>query len=319
MLKIGKIELHQPILLAPMEDVTDVSYRLLCKELGADIVYTEFINSDGLIRKCKQAKKKLTILEEERPIGIQIYGHNIDSMVQAAIIAEDVNPDFIDINAGCWVKKVSRRGAGSGLLREPDHFFKLVNAVVNAVSLPVTVKTRIGWDADSINILDIAKRVEDAGAVVLTVHCRTRAQGHTGISDWSWINQIKKVISIPVVLNGGVMNAEDVKKVYETTNADGVMIARGAIGCPWVFQEAKEIMKFGNLISKNTLKNRINICLKHLDRHIEYKGERVGITAFRKYYSGYFKGFHKAAEIRKKLVLLTEKKEIYDMLYSLVD
>ena len=319
MLKIGKLELGKAVLLAPMEDVTDISYRLLCKELGADIVYTEFVNSDGLIRNCQRAHQKMKLLPEERPAGIQIYGHNIESMVESAKLAQKHQPDVLDINAGCWVKKVSTRGAGSGLLKDPKYFYELVKQVVEISSVPVTVKTRLGWDSDSINILDIAKRVEDAGAVALTLHCRTRSMGHSGQADWSWIDKVKTAIHIPVIVNGSIMEAADVKKAFETTMADGVMIARGAIGNPWIFREAKEVIDAGKITTPITAIERIKICLRHLQRHIEYKGLKRAIPSFRKYYVGYLKGMPNSIQVRKKLVLLDEVKAIEETLLEFGD
>ncbi len=241
MFKVGKVKIDKAILLAPMEDVTDISFRLVCRELGADVVYTEFVNSEGLIRSNEKTHNKLKIIEEERPVGIQIYGSNIESMVGAARIAEAENPDMIDINAGCWVKNVVGYGAGSALLKDIPYLSELVKAVVDSVSLPVTVKTRLGWDNNSIQIVDVAKRLEDVGVSALTVHCRTRVMGHKGDADWSWITKVKEAVSIPIVLNGNVLDASDVKQAFNETGADAVMIARGAIGNPWIFLEAKEI------------------------------------------------------------------------------
>ena len=319
MLKIGTLELEKAVLLAPMEDVTDVSYRLLCKELGADIVYTEFVNSDGLIRNCPRARDKMKLLPEERPAGIQIYGHSIEAMVGAAQMAAACEPEVLDINAGCWVKKVSKRGAGSGLLKDPKHFYQLVKQVVEVSPSPVTVKTRLGWDWDSINILDVARRIEEAGAVALTLHCRTRSMGHSGKADWSWINKVKQVVTIPVVVNGDVASGEDVKRAFATTAADGVMIARGAIGSPWVFREAKEIIHRGQVTTPTTVGDRIRICLRHLERHIEYKGKRRAIPSFRKYYSGYLKGLPGSLQVRKQLVLLNEFENIKEVLLAYLD
>ncbi len=238
MFSVGKINIEKAVLLAPMEDVTDLSFRLVCRELGADAVYTEFVNSEGLVRLSAKTHKKLEIIHEERPVGIQIYGGGIDSMIGAARIAEKENPDLIDINAGCWVKNVVGNGAGAGLLKDPEYMQQLVKGVVDSVSLPVTVKTRLGWDHESIKILEVAKRMEDVGVKALTVHCRTRAMGHKGEADWNWIPRIKEVVDIPVILNGNVLSAEDVKRAFDETGADGVMIARGAIGNPWVFKRS---------------------------------------------------------------------------------
>ena len=240
MFNVGDINIDKAVLLAPMEDVTGIAFRKLCKELGADVVYTEFVNSDGLVRFNVKTKLKLEITEAEKPVGIQIYGGIVESMVEAAKIAEEENPDIIDINAGCWVKKVANRGAGAGLLKDPVIMQKMTAEIVKAVNKPVTVKTRIGWDDNSIMILEIAKRIEDAGAKAVTIHCRTRQNGHSGDPDWSWIPKIKGVVSIPVALNGGVFTAEDAKRAFDETGADAVMIARGAIGHPWIFRETKE-------------------------------------------------------------------------------
>jgi len=237
-MNIGDIHIEQPIALAPMEDVTDAAFRLICKRLGADIVYTEFTSSEALIRDIPRALSKIQISDEERPIAIQIFGGVEESMEGATQKAESFNPDFIDINCGCWVKKHVGRGEGAALLKDLPHFEKIVRSTVNATKLPVTVKTRLGWDADSIVILDVAKMVEQAGAKALTVHCRTRSQAHRGQADWHWLERIKKVVSIPVIGNGDVTTSEDVKRMFET-GCDGVMIGRGAITNPWIFQQAK--------------------------------------------------------------------------------
>lgn len=300
MFNVGKLNIDKALLLAPMEDVTDIAFRKICKELGADVVYTEFVNSDGLIRSNKKTEMKLEITEEERPVGIQIYGGNLEPMIQAAKIAEEKNPDIIDINAGCWVKKIAGRGAGAGLLKDPCYMQTMVESIVKAVSIPVTVKTRIGWDANSINILEVAKRIEDAGASALTLHCRTKVQGHSGEADWSWINKVKEVIKIPVVLNGGVFTAYDVIRAFNETNADGVMIARGAIEHPWIFREAKQLLSTGKF-SDVSIDERINTCLKHLQYTLAIKEERAAILPFRKYYAGYLKGLPKSKEVRLEL------------------
>jgi len=314
MLKINDIEIQNAILLAPMEDVTDISFRLVCRELGADIVYTEFVNSEGLVRANQKTHQKLKIIEEERPVGIQIYGANIDSMVGAAKIAEAENPDIIDINAGCWVKNVVGCGAGSALLKDPLYMQQLVREVVNSTSLPVTVKTRLGWDESSIQILEVARRMEEAGAVALTVHCRTRKAGHSGEADWSWIPRIKEVLSIPVILNGNVLTAQDVKKAFDETRADGVMIARGAIGNPWIFKEAKELLTTGNITTIIDEEIRIKTCLRHLELAIKVKCERRAVIEHRKFYSGYLKGLYNASKVRSKLMKHNEYNIVEDVL-----
>ncbi len=319
MFKIGKIEKEKAILLAPMEDVTDVSFRLVCKELGADVVYTEFVNSEGLVRLSEKTHKKLEIIDAERPVGIQIYGGVLESMVGAAKIAEKENPDIIDINAGCWVKNVVKNSAGAGLLKDPENMQRLVKAVVDSVSIPVTVKTRLGWDNESIKILEVAKRMEDAGANAIIVHCRTRSMGHKGEADWSWIPRIKEVVDIPVGLNGNVLNAHDVKRAFDETGADAVMIARGAIGNPWIFQEAKELMNNGFISNTVDEKKKIKTCLRHLKLAINVKGERRAVLEHRKYYTGYLKGMHNVSQIRKVLMVPTEYRHVEDILLQYID
>jgi len=319
MFRIGDINIDKAILLAPMEDISDISFRLVCRELGADVVYTEFVNSEGLVRLNERTHKKLEICEEERPVGIQIYGSGIESMVQAARHAEKHNPDLIDINAGCWVKNVVGHGAGSALLKDPPFMQKMVKEIVNSVSIPVTVKTRLGWDHDSIQIIDVAKRIEDAGAKVLTIHCRTRAMGHKGEAEWLWIPKIKEVVKIPVVLNGNVLTAEDVKKAFDETDADGVMIARGAIGNPWIFSDAKQLLKDGIIKNKITFEKKIKICLRHLELAIKVKGERRAILEHRKFYSGYLKGLYNASQMRQALMTPVDYNAVEEILLKYLD
>lgn len=319
MFSFGKININKALLLAPMEDVTDISFRLICRELGADLCYTEFVNSEGLIRSNEKTHKKLKIVEEERPVGIQIYGSNIDSMVGAAKIAEEEQPDLIDINAGCWIKGVVNCGAGAGLLKDPQYMQDMVSSVVKAVSLPVTVKTRLGMDVNSINILDVAKRIEDAGAAALTLHCRTRSQGHNGIADWSWIPRVKEVVKIPVALNGSIFTAEDAKTAFEESNADAIMIARGAIGNPWIFKETKELLNDGKISTEVDIEKRIKVCLRHLYLSLGVKGERRAILEFRKYYSGYLKGFYNASQIRMQLMSILEYQAVEDLLLKYLE
>jgi tRNA-dihydrouridine synthase B len=319
MFKVGKIEKEKAILLAPMEDVTDISFRLICRELGADVVYTEFVNSEGLVRKSEKTHKKLEIIEEERPVGIQIYGSGIESMVGAAKIAEAKRPDIIDINAGCWVKGVFGQGAGAGLLKDPVYMQKLVKEVVDNVSIPVTVKTRLGVDSNSIKIVEVAKRMEDIGVHALTVHCRTRVMGHKGEADWSWIPKIREAVKIPVVLNGNILSAEDVKRAFDVTNADAVMIARGAIGNPWIFKEAKELLLDGFISTAIDEELRIKTCLRHLELAIQVKGNRRAILEHRKFYTGYLKGLHNVSETRKALMIPTEYNEVEDILLKYLD
>lgn len=302
MFKIDNIEIKNGLFLAPMEDVTNLAFRRLCKEYGADVVYTEFVNSDGLIRNNKKTAEKMVIRDSERPVGIQIYGSDIEAMVGAATMADSENPDLIDINAGCWVKKVAKRGAGAGLLKDPPYLEKMVREVVDAVSKPVTVKTRIGWDEDSILIEEVARRVEDAGAKALTIHCRTRSQGHSGEPDWSWIGKIKKIVDIPIILNGGIWKAEDVKRAFDQTGADGVMIARGAIGNPWIFRQSRELIDKGIEPTEISVKERVETAIQHLKYELEERELRQVIFPFRKYWSGYLKGFHGVSKVRQALM-----------------
>lgn len=309
--------INQGVFLAPMEDVTDVSFRIVCKELGADFVYTEFVNSEGLVRGSEKTARKMKVIDRERPVGIQIYGGVLNSMIGAARMAEEMNPDLIDINAGCWVKNVVGHGAGAALLKDPENLQKMCGEVVKSVSLPVTVKTRIGWDSQTINILEVAKRLEDVGVAGLTIHCRTRVQGHSGDPDWAWIEKIKNVVSIPVILNGGIMTGEDVVRAFKETPADAVMIARGAIGNPWVFSEAKARMA-GQQVFPVTSEMKIQSCLKHMFLAIEVKGERRAVLEQRKFYSGYLKGMRNASYARAHLMTLTTYAEVEEFLLEFI-
>lgn len=319
MFKVGDINLENPLLLAPMENVTGPAFRKLCKELGADIVYTEFVNSDGLIRNNKKTINKSKIYENDRPIGIQIYGGNIDSMKEAAKVAEMVKPEIIDINAGCWVKNIANRGAGAGLLKDPPFMQKMVKEVVDSVSIPVTVKTRLGWDENSIQILDVAKRLEDIGVKALTIHCRTKVQGHSGEPAWHWIAKIKETVDIPVVVNGGIMNAEDALKAKEITNADGYMIARGAINHPWIFREIKQAFKDGIVSGYVSPEESILTALKHLKYELEFKEGKNAIIPFRKFYSGYLKGLYGASKIKQQLMTMVEYQPIEELLLNYLE
>lgn len=311
-MKLGNRVIEKPLLLAPMEDVTDASFRIICKRLGADFVFTEFVNSEGLRGGSEKTKLKLKFYDEERPVGIQIYGSDIQAMIDAAKIAEEENPDVIDINAGCWVRNVVGHGAGAALLLDLDYLEKLVREIVKAVNIPVTIKTRIGWDEKNIKILDAAKIAEDCGVQAITVHCRTRAQAHKGEPDWSWINKVKNVVSIPVILNGGVMSPEDVKRAFDETGCDGVMIARGAINNPFIFKQAKDLLTKGKYEINIPLEEKINVLIEHLKLSCQLKGEKKGVIEFRKHYAGYLKGFYNAAKLRSELIQLESFNEIID-------
>ncbi len=305
-MRIGKIDIEKPIVLAPMEDVTDLPFRVICKRLGADIVYTEFVNSEGLIRDSKKTKDKMRFVEEERPFGIQIYGGNEESMQSAARIVESCEPDLIDINCGCWVKDVAMRGAGAGLLRDLPRMERIVSEVVKATKLPVTVKTRLGWDESSIQIVEVAKMLEGVGVQGLTVHCRTRAQGHKGAPDFSWIPKVKEAVSIPIFVNGGMTTPAEIANAFETTGCDGVMVARGAIDNPWIFNQAKHYRLTHSSLQETELSERIDVMFEHLKLNVEFKGERKGVIEFRKHYAGYLRGLHNASKLRQELMQFTE-------------
>ncbi len=294
------------ILLAPMEDVTEPPFRLICRRLGADIVYTEFISSEGLIRGARKAREKLFIYEEERPVAVQIFGGDETVMEEAAKRSEAAKPDFIDINCGCWVKDVALRGAGAGLLKDLPKMRSIAESVIKNVSLPVTLKTRLGWDENSIVIVDVAKMVEDIGIKALTVHCRLRHQGNQGAADWSWIKRIKDSgVKIPVILNGNVKTPEDVKFAFENYEADAVMIGQGAIHNPWIFRQAKELISKGSYCEP-TMEERIETCITQLQLSCELKGERKGTLEFRKHYSGYLKGLPNISKFRLELMQYLE-------------
>ena len=316
-INIASIKITNPILLAPMEGITDLPFRLLCKEYGADIVYTEFAASEALIRNVPQTLKKIRVDDKERPVGIQIFGNSPERMSEAAKIAEDKGADIADINYGCWVKKVVNNNAGSALMKHPELMAEITNKCTNAVKIPVTIKTRLGWDLDSINIFDIAKMQEEAGAKAITVHCRTRSQKITGNADWSYIQQIKDCITIPLILNGDVNSPELCLDAMNTNGADGIMIGRGAIGNPFIFRQGKELINNGNY-TDITISDRIDCCIRHLMLNFEIK-EKQGLLEFRKHYAGYLKGIFNAKEYRQKLVILEDIDEIKDILYSIKD
>ncbi len=303
-IKFGKYELENPVALAPMEDVTDMGFRLICKEFGADIVYTEFISSEGLIRSARKSTQKLLISEKERPVGIQIFGGNPEVMADAARMAEEAGPDVIDINAGCWVPKVAQRGAGAGLLKDLGQMRAIIHAVKSAVSVPVTLKTRLGWDSNSITIKDVAKICADEGLSALTIHARTRAQHHDGDANWDWIRQVKESAEIPIIGNGDIKAGQDALDMFSQTNCDGVMVARGAITNPWIFKDIKALMNTGILPSAQNLQERADTCLRHLQMEIELKGERRALMEFRKYYHGYFHSIRNGSALRSTLVRL---------------
>ncbi len=319
-MKISNIELGEnPLFLAPMEDVTDPSFRYMCKRLGADVVYTEFISADGLIRDAWKSRAKLNLDEGERPVGIQIYGHLIEPMVEAARIAESASPNIIDINFGCPVKKIAGRGAGSGMMRDVPLMIEMTRQIVQAVNTPVTVKTRLGWDEESKNIEEIALRLQDVGIAALTIHGRTRAQMYKGEADWSLIGAVKNnpLIHIPIIGNGDVNSAESAKAMFDRYGVDGVMIGRATYGRPWIFREVKHYLQTGEILPQPTVIERVAIAREHLAKSLEVKGEKVGILEMRRHLSNYFKGLPNFKDTRLKLVTLTSHEELFDTIDSI--
>lgn len=317
MIKINDINLGEfPILLAPMEDVTDPPFRYVCKMFGADMMYTEFISSEGLIRDAAKSVKKLDFEEFERPIGVQIFGHDIDSMVKAAQYAERANPDLIDINYGCPVKKVVAKGAGSGILNDIPKMVKMTEAVVNAVSIPVTIKTRLGYDDNHKEIVDIAERIQDVGVEAITIHGRTRTQKYSVPADWTLIGQVKNNprMHIPVFGNGDVVDAESAKYFKDNFGVDGLMIGRGVYGNPWIFKEIKHYLKTGEILNKPDIEERLRISILQLNKSVEWKGERTGVLEIRKHWGQYFKGFPNFKPFRLKLMEAVTHQDVLDIL-----
>ena len=309
-MKIGNIELGDfPLLLAPMEDVSDPPFRSVCKQNGADLMFTEFISSEGLIRDAEKSTQKLDIYDSERPIGIQIFGDKIESMKKAASISEAANPEIIDINYGCPVKKVACKGAGAGILLDIDKMQKMTSEIVKQVKKPVTVKTRLGWDDKSIKIVEVAERLQDVGIQALTIHGRTRKQMYKGEANWEYIAEVKNNprINIPIFGNGDINSPEKAKKYKNKYGVDGIMIGRSAIGNPWIFNEIKTYIKENKHIKKPSLNDRIETVKKHLDFSIKWKGERLGLIEMRRHYTNYFRGMDNFKKHRIKLILSESK------------
>lgn len=314
MVKIGNIELPDfPLLLAPMEDVSDPPFRRLCKQHGADLMFSEFISSEGLIRDAIKSRQKLDIFDYERPVGIQIFGGDEEAMAMSARIVDAVNPDLIDINFGCPVKKVVCKGAGAAVLKDVDLMVRLTKAVIKSTSLPVTVKTRLGWDHDMINIDEVAERLQDIGVQALSIHGRTRAQLYKGEADWSHIARVKNNprITMPIFGNGDVDSPEKALEYRNKYGVDGIMIGRAAIGYPWIFDEVKHYMKTGENLPKPSVSDRVEAARNHLKWSMEWKGERLGIVEMRRHYTNYFKGIANFKEFRTKLVTLDFPDELF--------
>ena len=320
--KIGNIDLGEfPLLLAPMEDVSDPPFRRLCKMHGADMLYSEFISSEGLIRDAIKSRQKLDIFDYERPVGIQIFGGDEEAMALSAKIVATVNPDLVDINFGCPVKKVVSKGAGAGVLKDIDLMVRLTKAVVNSTDLPVTVKTRLGWDEQSINIEEVAERLQDIGISALTIHARTRSQMYKGHSDWSYIAKVKNNprMHIPIFGNGDIDSPEKALEYRNKYGIDGIMIGRAAIGYPWIFNEIKHYFATGELLPSPTIADRVEAAKNHLLWSVEWKGERQGVVEMRRHYANYFKGIPNFKEHRHKLVTLDASEEVVKALDNVLE
>jgi nifR3 family TIM-barrel protein len=315
LVKIGDIELGEfPLLLAPMEDVSDPPFRALCKEQGADVVYTEFVSSEGLIRNAAKSVMKLDIYEKERPVGIQIFGANMESMLQTIDIVEKSNPDIIDINFGCPVKKVVSKGAGAGILKDVCLMEKLTAEMVKRTKLPVTVKTRLGWDHDSIKIVEVAERLQDVGIKSIAIHGRTRAQMYKGNADWKPIAEVKNNprMHIPVFGNGDVNTPERAAEMRDNYGLDGAMIGRATIGNPWFFKQIKHYFKTGKHLDPITMPERVEAARRHLQMAIDWKGEKLGVFETRRHYTNYFKGIPNFKEYRMRMVTSDDSKDVFD-------
>src|SRR5688500_7760256 len=322
MARIGNIDLGDfPLLLAPMEDVSDPPFRAVCKEGGADLMYTEFISSEGLIRDAAKSRQKLDIFEYERPIGIQLFGGDIANMVESARIAAEVKPDLIDINYGCPVKAVACRGAGAALLQDIPKMVQMTAEIVKATSLPVTVKTRLGWDDQTKNVVEVAERLQDIGIQALTIHGRTRVQMYKGSADWSLIGKIKNNprMRIPIFGNGDIDTPEKAHEFKNRYGIDGIMIGRAAIGYPWIFEGIKHFLRCGERNSPPTVAERVRVTKKHLDFSIRWKGDRLGIFEMRRHYTNYFKGIPDFKPFRARLVEANDKAEVLCILDEVMD
>lgn len=314
-LKIGKLNINNGLLLAPMEGITDLPFRIICRDMGADIVYSEFISAEAIIRNARKSMQKMEIVEYERPVAVQIFGYKKESMADSAKIVEDSGADILDINYGCWVKKVVNHNGGAAFLKDPERMAEFTRAVAESVDIPVTAKTRLGWDSDSIVIVEVARMMEQAGSAALSVHCRTREMAMKGDADWSWIPEIKSAVeSMPIILNGDVKTPKDAKRAFDETGCDAVMIGRGAIGNPFLFARAGKYLESGILPPEPSPEERINICLQHLQMNIMYNGYPRGLYEFRKHYPGYLKGYHLASKIRNRLVRTESYNEVEKIL-----
>ena len=321
-MKIGNLELRKnPLLLAPMEDVTDPSFRLLCKKYGADLMYTEFVSADALVRSVERTERKLKIFDEERPVGIQLYGKEIDAMVEAAKIAEQAGPELIDINFGCPVKKIAMKGAGSGMLRDIPKMIEMTSKIVEAVKLPVTVKTRLGWNDESKNIVDVAEKLQDTGIKALTIHGRTRAQMYTGEADWTLIGEVKNNprMHIPIVGNGDLTSPQKAKLYLDRYGVDALMVGRPSIGRPWIFREMRHYLDTGELLELPKVPEHVEMIREHLNNSIEWLGERRGILHMRRHLAITFKGLRDFRDLKIKMLRADTAEEVHKCLDEIKD
>ncbi len=320
-IKIGNINFsHPPIILAPMEDVSDPPFRVICREMGADWVFTEFISADGLIRDAAKSLAKMDVFPGERPVSIQIFGAHIDAMVEAAKIVEQAKPDFIDINFGCPVRKVATKGAGAGMLQDIPKMVEMTRQIVKAVHTPVTVKTRLGWDEKSKFIVDTAERLQDVGIAALTIHGRTRNQLYGGTADWTLIGEVKNnpQMHIPIIGNGDIKDPQSARDALEKWGVDGIMIGRASIGNPWIFKQIKHYFQTGELIKEPEISERAEVCKKHLQMSVEWKGERVAVFEMRRHYCTYFRGIRNFKPFRMQLVTAPTAQEVYDIIDQII-
>jgi tRNA-dihydrouridine synthase B len=321
MFRVGEIAIERPILLAPMEAVTERPFRRQCRRFGADLVYTEFVSAEALIRKVTKSNRKILLAPDEHPVGIQIYGNRHEALIEATRFSEQMGPDLIDINFGCPVKKVAckGRGAGSGLLRDPGLLLSLTRAVVETATLPVTVKTRLGWDHSSVIIVDLARRLEDAGVRAIALHARTRCQMFKGDADWDWIAQVKRAVSIPVIGNGDIRTPQDAVAMFAHAGCDAVMVGRGAIGNPWIFRRTRALLDTGVDPGPPSIRERLETYLELLDETIEEKGERRAVFETRKHLAGYVRGLPNVTALRSRLMRETARDPVRDAVHEYLD
>jgi len=312
------IEIQHPLALAPMDDITDQIVRLIARSHGADLLYTEFISAEGLKYGAEKSFRKMAISEEEHPVAIQVFGSRIDSIVEAAHLAEKAGPDFVDLNFGCPVKKVAGKGGGAGLLRDPDKLEAMASAVVKAITLPVTAKVRLCWDEQSINVLDICRRLEQAGVRMIAVHARTRSQGYGVPADWSWIRRVKERSTVPIIGNGDIRTPQDASRMLTETGCDGLMIGHAAMGNPWIFKEIRHFLSTGELLPPPPLSERVSVLLGHLRQAVEVKGERRAVIEMRKHYKGYLTALRGVSKVRIALMEQLEFSAVADILHQYV-